>query len=67
MNKTEILYHLWVSTVVVHAFSNFVPLQTRTHLHLLQVALKVSLSRTFAIPTASIQFLLLKVLLGPDH
>ena len=63
----EILYHLWVSTVVVNAFSNLVPLQTRTHLQPLQVALNVSHSRTLVIPTDSIQFLPLEVLLGSDH
>ena len=50
----EILYHLWVSTVVVHTFSNLVPLQTRSHLHLLQDDLNVSLTQTFVIPTVSI-------------
>ena len=52
-----ILYRLWLSTVAVHALSNLLPLRTKPHLSLLQVALNASLSRIFSVPTASIRFL----------
>jgi hypothetical protein len=51
------MYRLWLSTVAVYALSNLLPLRTKAHLRLLQVALNASLSRIFSVPTASVRFL----------